>query len=152
MRPASSLRKRRQGGNLMVEVALTFTTFLLLTVGVIDLSYGVYGYNYCAYAAQEAARWASVHGTQSATNANCGENSGVSQGCPATRSDISSYAKSLGVGFNANSITVATNWIPSNAPGGEVDVTVSYSTSPLVGLVFSGNYTVSSTSRNYVVH
>ena len=123
----------------MVELALCLMGFLLLTVGAMEFGWGVYAYNFCASASQDAARWASVRGSLSKS--------------PATLSDISTYVKGQAVGLTASLITVSATWNGStttagnNNPGNNLAVTVGYTIVPLAGLAIKQNILVSSTAQ-----
>ena len=55
-------RRYRQRGSGLVEGALCFSAFLFITFGVMEFAMAIYAYNFCSYAAQDAARWASTRG------------------------------------------------------------------------------------------
>ena len=133
----------------MLELALCLSAFLLLTFGTMDFGWGVYAYNFCSYAAQDAARWASVHGSQSPS--------------PATVADVQSFVQNEAVGLTTSLLTVSPCWsgvCPSsglppagdNAPGSTVSVTVSYQVQPLTGLGIRQPITVSSTAQFVINH
>jgi Flp pilus assembly protein TadG len=54
---------RRRGATL-AETAITYSLFLLLTLGVVIVALAVYDYQQVGALAREGARWASVHGGQ----------------------------------------------------------------------------------------
>jgi len=56
-------RKRREGGQAMVEFALVVTFIFLLFVSILQLILLMYAYNTLADAAKEGLRYAIVHGT-----------------------------------------------------------------------------------------
>ncbi len=143
------IRRKRQRGSAMVELALCLTGFLMLTMGSMDFGWGVYAYNFCSYAAQDAARWASVHGSQSTS--------------PATVSDVQTYVKNQAVGLVGNQLTITPCWSGncpasgsppsgSNVPGSTVTVTVSYQVNPLTGLGLTKPLNVSSTAQFVINH
>lgn len=154
---SATLRRRaRQGGNALLELSLSLMGFLFLTLGTMEMGYAVYQYNFCSFAAQDAARWASVRGSQSATNLNCTSFAqGIADGCAANNADITTYVTGEAIGLDQSKVTVSTTWNPNSyppVPGSEVSVKVSYSSLPLVGLAIQGLFTVSNTATNYVVH
>jgi Flp pilus assembly protein TadG len=131
-------RGRGQRGNAMLELALCFMGFLMLTLGTMEFAWGVYAYNFCAYAAQDAARYASVNGSLSTS--------------PATQASISSFVQNEAVGLNTSNLTTTASWANnSNVAGSTVTVTVNYVIVPLVGLALKQNLTVSSTA-DYVIN
>ena len=128
----------------MVEMTLCGLAFLTLTLGAMDFGWGVYTYNFCSYSAQDAARWASVRGSQSSS--------------PAQVSDIQNFVQSEAVGLTAGLLTVTPCWSGScpssgfpptgdNAPGSPVSVTVQYQIQPLTALGIRRTLTVSSTAQ-----
>jgi Flp pilus assembly protein TadG len=145
----------------MVELALCFMGFLLLTFGCMDFGWGIYAYNFCSFAAQDAARWASVRGSSS-----------VLTGAPATKDSITAFVKSQAVGLDPSLLTVTTTWMNGptwtstcstdtpptcsstptgyNIAGDYLLVTVSYTIKPLSGLAIKQDLLVSSTAR-YVI-
>jgi Flp pilus assembly protein TadG len=120
-RTAIRSASRGQGA---AEFALVLTPCLALLFGVINFAMALYCYDFVCYSAQEAVRYATVHGAT---------------GSPvATASSIQSYVNTLVGGIlNTNNVTVSTTWSPNNSPGSVVTVTVSYSYPPLTSLVSS---------------
>jgi Flp pilus assembly protein TadG len=133
-------RYRRQGATL-VEAAIVYPVFLLLTVGVIVVGLGMFRYNQMASLAREGARWASVRGSQYASD------TGNATATSGSSGSIATYVKSLAAGLDTNSLTVTTSWSTSNdssTPGkNAVSVTVSY---PWVPEAYFGGVTLTSTS------
>jgi Flp pilus assembly protein TadG len=115
-----------------VEGALCFSAFLFITFGVMEFAMAVYGYNFCNWAAEDAARWASTRGANYPT--------------PATAASIQTYVTNEAIGL-ANSLTVTTTWTPNNSPGGTVQVTVAYTVIPLTGVTLHANFQVSGTAQ-----
>jgi Flp pilus assembly protein TadG len=155
----SRRRQLRQRGSSLVELSMCFLGFLLLTVGTMEFGMAMYAYNFCSYAARDATRWASVRGSQSQTAGSCTSSQGVADGCPATVDDIKNYILSEAIAltpskFNWTDSQGNSNifWTPNNGPGGEVNVTVSYTVVPLAGLALKENLTVASTSIMEMVH
>ena len=56
-----ALRRLRDGGQALVEFAISITVFLLLLMAVFDFGRAIYTYNGLSQAAREVARTASVH-------------------------------------------------------------------------------------------
>ena len=136
--PAVHRRARR--GSTMLEVALSFMAFVLLTLGVMEFSMAVNGYNFVSYAAQRAARWASTQGSGSAS--------------PATNDSIQTLVRSWAIGLTSSNVTTTTTWTPTGDkdPGAQVTVVVNYTVTPLVGLALLESFNVSSTSQYYITH
>jgi Flp pilus assembly protein TadG len=125
---------RRRGSGL-IEGALCFSAFLFLVFGVIEFAMAIYAYNFCSYAAQDAARWASTRGANYPT--------------PVSAGDVQSHVANQAVGL-ANIVNVTTTWSPDNKPGGIVQVTVQYSIVPLTGVALHSNLQVGSTAQMVV--
>lgn len=132
-------RGRGQRGNAMLELALSFLGFLMLTLGTMEFAWGVYAYNFCSYAAQDAARYASVNGSLANP--------------AATQDSIAAYVQNEAVALNTSNLTTTASWANnSNVAGSTVSVTVSYVIVPLVGLALKQNLTVSSTADYVITH
>jgi Flp pilus assembly protein TadG len=129
----------------MLEIALSFTAFLLLTVGVMEFAMAVYAFNFCSYASGEAARWASVRGAQYSSSA--------TPPLPAlTQQDVTNYVQSQMVALDTSRLSVTASWLPDNNPGSTVQVTVAYTVVPLAFLSLKQNLQVSNTSQTIIVH
>jgi Flp pilus assembly protein TadG len=132
-------RRARQKGSSLVESCLCFLGFVVLSLGTMEFCMAVYAYNFVSYAARDASRYASVHGSQSET--------------VATNSDIQTYVYNEAVALNRNLINVNTTWDPDKNPGSQVRVTVAYSIVPLVGIALGrNNLQVSSSSQTVITH
>ena len=125
-------RGKSQRGSGLLEGALCFSAFLFITFGVMEFSMAVYGYNFCHYAAQDAARWASTRGANYPT--------------PATTDIVQNYVRNEAIGLT-NTLSVATTWTPDNKPGSVVQVTVTYTVIPLTGVTIQSNFQVSGTAK-----
>ncbi|MGA9725140.1 MAG: TadE family protein [Candidatus Binatus sp.] len=111
-------------GQAMAEFALVITPCLTLFFGIINFALALYCYDFVCYTAQQAVRYATVHGSTAVS--------------PVSASGVQSYANTLVVGvLNTKSMTVATTWAPNNKPGGVVTVVVTYNFPPLTSLVSS---------------
>jgi Flp pilus assembly protein TadG len=115
-----------------VEGALCFSAFLFITFGVMEFAMAIYAYNFCGYAAQDAARWASARGANYPT--------------PATSTDVQNHVTSQAVGLTG-ALTVTTTWTPDNKPGSTVQVAVQCNVVPLAGVVLHSNLQVGSTAQ-----
>lgn len=138
----------------MLEIALSFSAFLLLTVGVMEFAMAVYAYNFCSYASGQAARWAAVRGSQYS-------NSFDPPIALLTTGDIRSYVLSQMVALDPSKLNVQAVWFsPASAatpdnnhdPGSNVQVTVTYTVVPLAGLALTHNIDVHNTSQTFIVH
>ena len=129
----SRKRWRSQRGTTMAEFALVATPCLLLFFAIINFAMALYCYDFVCYGAQQAARYAIVHGSSSTA--------------PASASTMTSYVDGLVVGvLSTSSLTVTTTWSPNNNPGSVVTVTVSYVYQPLTAMVSTVNLTLSRTA------
>jgi len=108
----------------MAEFALVLTPCLALFFGIINFALALYCYDFVCYSAQQAVRYATVHGSTATTIA--------------TSSSMTTYVDGLVVGvLSTNAMTVTTTWSPNNKPGSVVTVQVSYNFPPLTSLVSS---------------
>jgi Flp pilus assembly protein TadG len=121
-----------------VEHSLCLLVFMLMTLGAMEFAWAIYAYNFCAFAAQDAAHWASVHGSLSPS--------------PATQATVASYVQSEAVGLNWSLMTVVATWSPDNNPGSRVNIAVGYTINPLTGLAIKSPLQVSSTAQVVIVH
>src|SRR5271156_4232026 len=111
-------------GQVMAEFALVLTPCLTLFFGIINFALALYCYDFVCYSAQQAVRYATVHGSTATT--------------VASSSSITSYVDGLVVGvLNTGALTVTTTWAPNNKPGSVVTVVVTYRFPPLTSLVSS---------------
>jgi Flp pilus assembly protein TadG len=133
MNPSSGSTKRRwfsgaarssRPGQVMAEFALVLTPCLTLFFGIINFALALYCYDFVCYSAQQAVRYATVHGSTATT--------------PATASSMTTYVNALVVGvLKTSALTTTTTWSPNNTPGGVVTVVVTYNYPPLTSLVSS---------------
>jgi Flp pilus assembly protein TadG len=119
----AAIRSARRG-QASAEFALVLTPCLTLIFGIMNFAMALYCYDFVCYSAQQAARYATVHG---------------SNGSPiVAASDVKSYVNTLVAGvLSTSNVNVATTWAPDNKPGSVVTVTVSYNYPPLTSLVSS---------------
>ena len=116
--------RRAHRGQAMAEFALVLTPCLALFFGIINFALALYCYDFVCYSAQQAVRYATVHGSTATTIA--------------TSSSMTTYVEGLVVGvLSTNAMTVTTTWSPNNKPGSVVTVQVSYNFPPLTSLVSS---------------
>ena len=128
-------RRRRMGddrGENLVEFALASTVFFMTLFGIIIFGIGVWQYNMVADLAQEGARWASVHGSTSAS--------------PADQAAVQTYVQSRAP-FN---VTVTTTPTTVGASGSTVTVRVQHSFNTLIPLLPGGPLNLLSDARMIV--
>ncbi len=125
-------RRASERGSGLVEGALCFSSFLFITFGVMEFAMAIYAYNFCNYAAEDAARWVSTRGANYPT--------------PASAASVQTYVTNEAIGLTS-APTVTTTWTPNNSPGSVVQVTVTYTVIPLTGVTLHANFQVSSTAQ-----
>jgi Flp pilus assembly protein TadG len=112
------LRFGSRRGSEVVESALAVLSFALLMLGIMEFGLAGMISNSVAFAAETAARYASVHGSSSLA--------------PATQSAVQAVAQSYAAPLGAGALTVTVTWNPNNNPGSTVTVKVSCGMSPLL--------------------
>lgn len=162
---ASTLRRGAScdDGATLVEVAISFSIFVAILLGIMQMSLALYAYHFVSDAAREASRWAMVRGSSCAANVStsyCSPTSGLSNG--ADSADIQAYVSSLGYPY-AGSLTATATWLTESASkprtwsacgiapackvaGNQVQVTVTYSFPIAIPYWTSTTIPVSSTS------
>ena len=129
-------RKRCRDGASAVEAAFVYPVAFLFILGLMVGGMGVFRYQQVAWLARQGSRWASVHGSQYATD------TGHSA---ATATDV--YNNAIlpnAVSLDTSKLTYTVTPDPCGQPGTSVTVTVSYQWLPEVYLV--GPLTLASTS------
>jgi Flp pilus assembly protein TadG len=152
----SPSRKRRQSGQALIETGLCLVVFFFMIFGIFQYSQINYANNFCAYAAQQAGRYASIRGSASVnalptSPSPCGTScTNVSSGDPTT-----TFVQGLAVGLNTANLTVSTAWSSStgngNAAGGTVTVTVSYVYNPILTTISASTFTLRSSATMEVL-
>lgn len=102
--------RRRQRGSAMIEAALIFPVLITMVFGLVQFGQYLLAYNFVAYAAREATRYASVHGKDSAK--------------PATAESIEQYVRNLAMGVDPARVRVTSAWTPDHAAGATLRVEV----------------------------
>jgi Flp pilus assembly protein TadG len=122
-----------QRGTSMAEFALIAIPCLTLFFGIMNFALALYCYDFVGYSAQQAARYAIVHGATATT--------------VATTGSVKTYVAGLVAGvLDTTLLTVTTAWSPNNSPGSVVTVTVGYTFKPLTALVSTVNINLSQTA------
>jgi Flp pilus assembly protein TadG len=144
-------RRRRQRGQALIEMGLTMVVLFFMIFGIFQYSQIAFANNFCAFAAQQAGRYASLRGAASATPlptnpSPCGTScTNASSGDPTT-----AYVQGLAVALNPANLTVSTAWSSptgnGNAAGGAVTVTVKYVLNPTLASISANTFTLSSSS------
>ena len=129
-----SSRSPSRRGAVIVEFALAFTIFFLVTVvGILDFGRGIWAYNLLAHAAHQGARYALVRGSSSLS--------------PATKDDIRNYVRAQAAMLDPAKVEVTPSWVPNNDPSSFVEIQVQYDFKPLFGQFFGVTIPLSSTAR-----
>lgn len=117
----------------MAEFGLVALPCLTLFFAIMNFAIALYSYDFVGYSAQQAARYAMVHGS-TATQV-------------VTAAQVQTYVLGLVAGaMDTTQLTVTTTWSPNNKPGSVVTVTVKYTFKPLTSLVSSVNLAFSQTA------
>ena len=103
--------KRKQRGAVTAEMGMVLPLLLLLFVGTIDMSRAMMAYSTLTHASQKAARFACVRSSSS--------------DAPASAAQIKARALQHVVGLDPSQVGVDTTYLPTNAPGGVVQVSSS---------------------------
>jgi Flp pilus assembly protein TadG len=141
-------RPARRRGAIALEGALIMGVMFSLLLGVIVLGMGVFRYQEMCYLAREGARWASVHGTQYASDTG---------NAAATATDVYTNAIQPKMAcLTSSNFSYSVTWNSSNSPtttttsgsntvtvANTVTVTVSYTWVPEA---YFGGMTLTSTS------
>lgn len=128
--------KRRRRGSTLIESSVVAAVFLLLVAGIEEFARLGFAYNEVSFAAQQAARYASVRGAAS--------------GHAAAAGDIQAAAEVYTGALDNSKVTVITAWTPDNNPGSTVQVTVRYRFATLLASLGPGGFTISTTSASII--
>jgi Flp pilus assembly protein TadG len=131
--------RRRQGGQAIVEFALTLTLLMLLMFAILELSIFIYTYSVLANAAKEGVRYAIVHGVNSGSASGPSSSAASSPPCTASSSNVTNVVnqtKSF-AGFSMLSTTNVNVFVcyldGNNKLNSLVEVSVNYPYRPLFG-------------------
>ena len=145
----------KENGSTQIEFALITVLLVMVLLGLVEMSRMVLAYNAIADAAKAGARYAMVHGADRIGSGIDGPSSATSY------SQIQTVAQNYAAAglLNSSNVTVSVSYpnhtgsVPGNYPGDPVDVTVSYTYSPLIGYFSSIlNKTLSSTSEAIIAY
>jgi Flp pilus assembly protein TadG len=132
------MKIRSQRGASVVEFAIAFPIFFMLTIGFIDFSRAIWGYSTLAYAAREGVRYAAVRG---ATNS-----------VPATEESIADVVKDNAIGIAPDTLEVSAVWSPDNEPGSVVEVSATHEFQFLTPIVSTQTMTLNTRSRMVIAY
>jgi hypothetical protein len=146
---------RRRGATL-VEAAITLLVFLVLVVGLADLTVGVLRFNTLSQAARQGAREAVVHGRQAPAGWNGGpwgpdtiDVVASAEGVP-----VADAVRPMLVNCDPDQTRIVAEWPDgSNAVGKRVRVTVTTPYRPLVTFLFGNpTFTLRAVSTMPIAH
>jgi Flp pilus assembly protein TadG len=161
-RQISEIRRRAQSGHVIVEMGLCMTVLFLMIFGITEYSRIAYANNFTAFAAQQAARYASIRGSASASPlatspSPCGTSCTNASSGDATKT----FVEGLSVGLNTANLTVTTTWscattgscANANTAGNTVSVKVNYAYNPFLTMVapLPSTFNMNSTATMTVV-
>lgn len=119
-------------GSSLVESSLSLSLFLLVVLGMADLSRMVYAFEFVTHSAHDAARYACVRGTSNA----------------ASSSDITAFVKNeASLAIDPFKISVTSIWNPDHTAGSSLSVAVTYTFTPLFMFIASQPFTFRGTSK-----
>ena len=134
MTPTQLSRKRRgRRGQSSVEFAMCATAFCMVLFGLVYYGKAIYTWNLVSYAAREATRAASVHGSSSSS--------------PWASSNVTTFVTTYLNGLSSSPLTVTTTWSPNNNPGSTVTVKVSYNFPIWIPFMSASTLNMSSSSQ-----
>lgn len=102
-------------GSALLELGLCLSTVMLVLVGIMEVSLGVYTEHYVEAAAASGARYATVRGS-TYKGASC--TSTTTNYCEATSTDIQTYIRAtVGPAITSTNVTVTATWPGTNGAG-----------------------------------
>jgi Flp pilus assembly protein TadG len=160
MQQVTEVRRRRQGGTVIIEMGLCMTVLFLMIFAITEYSRIAYANNFTAFAAQNAARYASLRGSSSPTPLATSPNPCGTSCTNASSGDATTtFVQGLSVGLNPANLTVTTTWAcngtctQANSAGNTVTVKVNYAYNPFLTIVapLPSTFNMSSTATMTVV-
>ncbi len=126
-------------GVAAAEFAFIAPILMMLTLGILDVGRAMHALNTVQHTAKEAARYASVRGSASAS--------------PASTYEITNFVKNRAIGLDTQRMSVQVSWSPNNSPGSAVVVDIAYDfNSMLVGIFKSSPWRFKSGSTFIISH
>jgi Flp pilus assembly protein TadG len=133
MRKSKHLRR----GAAMIEDALAMMVFAVLVAGIMELGFTGLVANTVSFAAQRAARYASVRGSSS--------------GHVAAAPDVQAAAVQYATPLNSSALTITVTWAPNNNPGSTVKVQVAFALLPSLMPIARSGLTLKATACQTIV-
>lgn len=135
--------RRSEGGQAVVEFALTLPVLLLLLIGLVDMGRGFQAYASLGNAVREAAREAAVHGADAT----------VKWGPTANDANVVAAVRKRISGVRTQDVAVTSQWPSGNAAGEEVVVGATYAFRPIALALLGGwSVTMSASTRAMIRH
>ena len=148
--PLPRKNKRGERGQALVEFSLIRIVFFRLVFGMVDAGRAVWNYNTLAHATREGARYAIVHGGDSADPSGPG---GDYYTAPDIDSMITQQVEKFGGGLNPSQLTVQSEWPDgSNISGSHVTVTSQYEFEPIFDFLGLVSFTMTSSSTMLITN
>jgi Flp pilus assembly protein TadG len=160
VKPINQTRRRRESGHVIVEMGLCMTVLFLMMFAITEYSRIAYANNFTAFAAQHAARYASLRGAASPTPLTTSPSPCGTSCTNASSGDATTtFVQGLAVGLSTANLTVSTTWAcngtctQANTAGNTVTVKVNYAYNPFFTLVapLPSTFNMSSTATMTVV-
>jgi Flp pilus assembly protein TadG len=149
MRSAISVRRRNtSAGSTLVEFALCIFLLMIVLLSIVEMSRMMLVYTAVSNAARAAARYAIVHGS-SRTGGGVDGPSGPGTDPPQVVLVATNFARASLI--DPARLTVTVNYTGGNSVGNSVQVGVSYSYDPFIGLIPLANIPLSNVSRGVIV-
>lgn len=133
---AQPVRNYARRGSTLVESSVVAVVFLLLLTGIMEFGRLGFAYNEVSFAAQQAARYAAVRGSNS--------------GHSASAADVTAAAEIYTGALDNSKVSVTTTWSPDNHPGSTVQVTVTYGFATVLTSLAVKLFTVQTTARSII--
>jgi Flp pilus assembly protein TadG len=130
--------RHSERGASVLEFAIAFPVLLILTVGFVDFTRAIWGYNTLAYATREGVRWAAVRGSENPE--------------PATEETIADVVKDAAIGIKADELEVSAEWTPNNDPGSVVQVTATHEFEFMMPGIGKKTITLNTSSRMVIAN
>ncbi len=117
---APRLRRRKESGATLVEMALIIMLLLTVLFGIMAFGHALYAYHFVNHVAKEAARWAATNGHACTFDSTCNgtNNAPVYNNAPATAANVNTYVQNfVPPGIVAANVNANTSWpTTANSP------------------------------------
>ncbi len=139
-----SSSKAKRHGTTVTELAVVLPVVLIVLLGIIDLAQAIYAFGTVSEAARAGARYAIVHGA----------NSAAPTGPTANNTTVASIVTTNAPALDPARLSITSSWSNgNNDPVSPVTVTVTYTCMPCLGsLVGFGNFNVSGSTTMLITH